>query len=226
MPPTFALPLPQSYGQTQTAPSGDVVARLMTVHSLASATADAVLLGQALPPQEQAALLQLWPSLLQLTAAAAHSTAGATTPSTPFAAAANVVLAQRGEEPQPPAACLVFPQPYALEPHTCATALHFALAALPADAAAHAELQVFAQQVNRAIEQVRLQRSTHFAARPLCCIWSPPPRCNTMAAAAPQLLFVPVLRHFQLPTLPLLCPQTSLALRPPLARPAVQQRGA
>lgn len=127
----------------------------MMVHSLASAAADAVLLGQALPPQEQAAVLQLWPTLLQLTAAAAHSTAGATTPSTPFAAAANVVLAQRGEEPQQPAACLVFPQPDALQPHACATALHFALAAPPADTDARAELQVFAAQVNRAIEQVR-----------------------------------------------------------------------
>lgn len=142
--------------------SGDVVARLMMVHSLASAAADAVLLGQPLPPHEQATLLQLWPTLLRLTAAAAHSTAAAT-PSTPFAAAANLELAARGEAaPQQPTLCLVFPQPEAPQPHSllqleppCATALHFELAGPPADAAAHAELQVFAQQVNRAIEQVR-----------------------------------------------------------------------
>ncbi len=141
--------------------SGDVVARLMMVHSLASAAADAVLLGQPLPPQDQAALLQLWPTLLQLTAAAAHSSAAAT-PSTPFAAAANLVLAVRGEAPPQPAVCLAFPQPEAPQPHAaprpeppCATALHFELAAPPADAAALAELQVFAQQVNRAIEQVQ-----------------------------------------------------------------------
>lgn len=141
--------------------SGDVVARLMMVHSLASAAADAVLLGQPLPPQEQATLLQLWPMLLRLTAAAAHSTAAAT-PTTPFAAAANLELAARGEAPQQPTLCLVFPQPEAPQPHSplrleppCATALHFELAGAPADAAAHAELQVFAQQVNRAIEQVR-----------------------------------------------------------------------
>jgi hypothetical protein len=151
------LPCTSNYGAA--AMSGDVVARLMMVHSLASTTADAVLLGQPLPPQEQAALLQLWPTLLKLTAAAAHSTAGAT-PSTPFAAAANLILAQRGEAPQQPAVCLAFPQPEAPQPHSafrpeppCATALHFELAAPPADAAAHAELQVFAQQVNRGIEQ-------------------------------------------------------------------------
>lgn len=154
------LDLPCAADYAAAAMSGDVVARLMMVHSLASAAADAVLLGQPLPPHEQATLLQLWPTLLRLTAAAAHSTAAAT-PSTPFAAAANLELAARGEAaPQQPTLCLVFPQPEAPQPHSllqleppCATALHFELAGPPADAAAHAELQVFAQQVNRAIEQ-------------------------------------------------------------------------
>lgn len=134
----------------------------MQLHILAAAAADAVLLGQAMAPADQAALLQIWPALLCVTATS--PSCAASSAASPFAAAANIVLAQRPEAAHtPPAASLTLPpahaQPMAsaFAQHAgCGAALQFDLAAHPgadaAAAAAAAELPAFAQQVNRAID--------------------------------------------------------------------------
>lgn len=135
-------PLESLHLQPRTLPSGDQVARLMLIHSLADAAADAVLLGQPLTAPDRASLLYLWPNLLRLTAAAPPGVAAT---ASPFAAAANVVLVERHDCFAAAPVALTLPQLHAHDSQqycSCATACRFDLLAAPADAEAAAELQV------------------------------------------------------------------------------------
>ena len=138
----------------------------MQVHLLASAAADAVLLGQPLPAQECGALLALWPRLLRLTATppgAAHCSGA---PSSPIAAAAHVLLAERPGCPPAAPVTLALPEPQQQDPREpCATACRFELAAPPADADAAVELQVRARGDARARRAARARR-----VRPASCM--------------------------------------------------------
>ncbi|KAL4451749.1 hypothetical protein ABPG75_007411 [Micractinium tetrahymenae] len=124
----------------------------MQLQLIAEAAADVLLMGQPLPQPQEAALLQLWPTLLQLTASLPNATSDAT----PFAAGAcTVVLAQRPGAPVGSTASrVVYPTAAQLleasERH--AATCTFELAG-PAPEAAQAELQVFAQQLSRCVEQ-------------------------------------------------------------------------
>lgn len=138
------------------APSGEQVARLMSLHQLAELAADALLLGQPLPPADEATLLLLWPALLRLTAAVPGAPSGAGmpgTPASPFAAqATTVTLAQRSDACSSAAALtLTYPlaepiaaahQPQRRQQQQWAAECSFELASPPASTAEAAELEV------------------------------------------------------------------------------------
>lgn len=135
-----ATPLPCLAG------NGQVVARLMQLHELAEEAAASLLLSK--PLDNAAALLHLWPSLLRLTAVGPTADS-----SSPFAAAASIVLAERAGAPALVPFTVTHPSTRQQTTHGGRPAtFQFDLTG-PADATQAAELQVFAQQVNLAIEQ-------------------------------------------------------------------------
>ncbi|KAL4421160.1 hypothetical protein ABPG77_000795 [Micractinium sp. CCAP 211/92] len=132
--------------------NGDQVARLMQLQFIAQAAADALLAGQPLSQPQEDALLLLWPTLLRLTAALP----GAASDATPFAASAcTVVLAQRPDASAGGrAAHLILPTAAQLlsSDGQHAASCTFELAA-PATAEETRELQAFAEQLSRSVEQ-------------------------------------------------------------------------
>ena len=110
--------------------NGSLTGRILQLHTLAEAAADALLLGQPLPACDAASLLRLWPALVQL--AAAPGSAGA---DSLLAAAGAIVLAQRPDA----AAVQHVSLSYA---HSSAQLFYELQADAPADAAQAAELQV------------------------------------------------------------------------------------
>lgn len=150
-------PFAAGYGQPRRAacavpPSGDQFARLMQLQVIAESAADSILAGLPLAQPQEAALLQLWPTLLRATAALP----GADSDATPFAAGAcTVVLAQRaGATAGGKATRVTYPTAAHMlsSGYLHAATCTFELAG-PAAAPLAAELQVFAEHLNRAVEQ-------------------------------------------------------------------------
>lgn len=112
---------------------------------LASAAAEALLDARAMPADDAAALLQLWPWLLRITVEA-HSASNCS----PFAAQASIVLAERPGA-QPAASAFTCPALATAQPPHGST-LRFDMAA-PAGPQQQAELRVFVQQLHLGVEQ-------------------------------------------------------------------------
>jgi hypothetical protein len=134
----------------QVAAHGDMVARLMQLQLLAEATALALVQGRRLYASDEAALLAMMPWLLRLAAICPTASSAS-----PFALEASQLLACRPDASDATAAAS-YSFPAATQRQPGSATLCFEVEAAPSPAAANvqaAEMQTFAQQVIRGIEQ-------------------------------------------------------------------------